>query len=375
MDRAKKRFLRLHLITQNVPRLADVWLNCHLGRPPKYLPILLAFITDRCNLQCSMCGVWERYESDSGVEELSTKEWKAVIRSAVKLRTVLLSITGGEPLLRPDLFEIIRYARQRGIAVHLCSNGTMLNHQNVNQLRESGVNTVSISVESTVPEIHDSLRGVGTFEKAIRGIRLLRENAPSIKISINFVITPENFRNMSEMIPFAEMLGVHQVKFAPLHTNLQHKKKHWEDFPYLIFKEKDLDDLEDEVRRLIHRAKKSKLYTTSMRFLDGVTSLYRSPHKFRCYAGYATCIINSVGMIAPCCDTEGIISVRDKPLEEIWRKDLEFHKRRQVVRNCNRACWDTTNTEISLHLMPSYLLMELIQIWRDLKFYFGNKDS
>jgi len=321
-----------------------------------------------------MCGVWEHADPSDQDGELSTEEWKTVIRSAVKLRTVLLSITGGEALLRADVFEIIREAREGGIAVHLCSNGTVLNSANIERLRMSGVNTVSISVESTVPEIHEQLRGQGTFDRTIRGIRLLRECAPEIKVGINFLITARNYRNMADMIPFAERLGVHQIKFAPIHTNLQHKGKRREEFADLIFTEDRLDELEAEIRKLIAAAAKSRLQTTSRTFLNGIVDLYRRPHaRFRCYAGYAACAINPRGMVAPCCDMESTINVRDKPLDEIWRSE-EFQRLRHGVHACDRPCWDTTNAELSLRLGVRGVLGEIGQTWRDLKFYFGRDE-
>ncbi len=362
---------RLWMLARNVPRLADVWLSRRLRCRPRHLPILLIFVTDKCNLQCRMCGVWEHAESDLA-DELSTEEWKTVIRSAAKLRTMLLSITGGEALLRPDVFELIKYARLHGISVHLCSNGTVLNETTVDALRASDVDTVSISVESTVAEVHDRLRGAGTFDRAVRGIRLLRELAPGIKVGINYLITAENFRNTAEMIPFAERLGVHQIKFAPIHTNLQHKGKRLQEFADLIFTEEDLDELEAEMQKLIEAASKSKLQTTSKMFLRGVVDLYRHPRKgFRCYAGYAACAINPHGMVAPCCDMEGVVSVRDRPLEEIWRS-ADFQQLRLGVHTCDRPCWDTTNTELSLRLGVRSMLGEIGQTWRDLKFYFGS---
>jgi MoaA/NifB/PqqE/SkfB family radical SAM enzyme len=366
---------RAKVVLRNVPVAVDVWLSRRLDRPANYLPILLLFVTDKCNLRCSMCGVWQHADPGEEDGELTTEEWKAVIRSAARLRTILLSITGGEAILRQDVFEIIRYARENGISVHLCSNGTVLNNDNVDRLRASGVNTVSISIENMVPEVHEQLRGKGSFDRAIRGVRLLRERAPEIRVGINYLITAQNFRNMAEMIPFAESLGVHQIKFAPIHTNLQHKGKRREEFAPLIFTEKDLDELEAEIKKLAEAASKSRLQTTSRAFLDGIVNLYRNPRRgFRCYAGYAACAINPRGIVTPCCDMEGTISVRNKPLEEIWRS-AEFQQLRRGVRACDKPCWDTTNAELSLRFGVRGMLGEIGQTWRDLKFYFGGGEA
>ncbi len=370
---SKKPLRKAQNILQGIFHIVNVWINRYLERPPKYLPILFIFITDRCNLQCSMCGVWKYGIQNRNANEMTTEEWKAVIHSAVKLRTKLIVITGGEPLLRLDLFDIIKYARERGIAVHLCSNGTILNPYNVDQLRRSGVNTVSISVDNLVPEIHESLRGEGTFEKAVQGIRLLREQAPSIRIGINYLITRKTFRNMVDMIPFAERLGVHQIKFAPIHTNLQHNRKPLEEFNNLIFRESDTEELEVEVKKLMQTIKNSKLQTTSRTFFTGIAALYKHPRKFRCFAGYVACAINPYGMVSPCFDIEGTVSVQDKPLEKIW-KSSAFQKSRRLVQHCKSPCWDTSFTELSIRLTIRALFSEIIQTWDDLKFYTWSKN-
>ena len=347
-------------------------MSYHLRARPKHLPILLLFVTDLCNLRCRMCGVWEHAEP-GGEGELSTDEWKAVIASGAKLRAAIVSFTGGEVLLRRDIFDLIEHAKRHRIATHVCTNGTLLDEGNVDRLRECGVGTVSVSIESATPQEHDYLRGEGTFEKAVRGTRLLRERAPEIRVGINSLITAQNFRHMEAMIPFAESLGVHQLKFAPIHTNLQHRCKRREEFGDLVFHEDDLDELQAALEGLVRALGTTKLHTTSLPFLAGITDLYRRPPKTRrCYAGYAACAVNPQGRVGPCSDMLSQFSVREKPLEEIWASP-GFHELRERVRQCDEACWDTTNAELSLRLQLRNWASSggIGYIWRDLKFYFG----
>lgn len=91
--------------------MASVVLGRHLGRPPRCLPVLLLFLTDRCNLRCRMCGVCERDQGESYKNELSCDEWRAVIAAAADhLGTFMMSISGGEAMIRQDLCEIISFA-------------------------------------------------------------------------------------------------------------------------------------------------------------------------------------------------------------------------------------------------------------------------
>ena len=358
----------LALAAGHLPALADVWVSRLLRIRPRRLLILLAFLTDRCNLRCRMCGVYEHADPDPGLE-LTTEEWKTVIDSAARLGTMIVSFSGGEPLLRPDLYDLIRHADSKGIAVHICTNGTMIDEDRARALQEAGAGTVSVSIESAGPEAHENLRGRDTFARTVRGIRLLREHAPRVRVGINTLITAINFRGMADMIPFAESLGVHQIKFAPIHSNLLHRRKSLEEYAYLIFDDQDLRELDVEIRKLVAAARKTPLQTTSPMFMRGIPDLYRRPRRFRCYAGYAACSVDPRGGLSPCCDMEERISVRTRPLHEIWR-DPEFHRLRQRVHNCRRSCWDTTNTELSLRLSLGCLLADIPETLQDLKFYF-----
>jgi len=316
-----------------------------------------------------MCGVYEHAAPDARTE-LSTVQWKGVIDSAATLGTMIVSFTGGEPVLRSDVFELIGYARQRGMAVHLCSNGTIISEEIALRLQQAGADTVSISVESASPQIHDRLRGEGSFDRAVQGIRTLVEHAPRVKVGINYLITAINYRGMTAMIPFAEELGVHQIKFAPIHTNLLHKNKPIEDYEDLLLKANDLEDLESEVASLVRAVRKTRLQTTSTAFLKGISALYSEPHRFPCYAGYAACAINPQGYVAPCCDITSTLNVKDQSLDEIWRSPQMSELRKKVF-TCQSACWDTTNTELSLRLSLRSLFLDIPETWRDLHFYFG----
>ncbi len=366
---------RLRVMAKNALTVTDVLVSRRLHTRPHFAPVLLLFITYRCNLRCRTCGVCLLEQEIVSVPELTLDEWKAVIDSAVKLRTVFVVISGGEPLLRPDvLIDLTKYASGRGIAVHICTNGVLIDRDYAARLGQSGAHTISISLEAPEPELHDRIRGRGNFERALNGIRLLREFAPNVNVGINHVITTENFRCMAEMVPFAESLGVRQLKFAPIHTNLLHKRKSLLQWGSLLFEHKDLEALAVELDRLRAAIARSRLLTTSPLFLARITDLYREPPRFRCLAGYATAAVDPVGMVAPCSDMKGVASVRDMPLEQIWR-GRGLQEARRAVCHCDSPCWDTANAELSIRLRPVSLVRDFLQTWKDMGFYFGRRDE
>lgn len=367
-----RNLVRARTLLQKSSAASDIILSRYLHRPPHCLPILLMFVTERCPLRCKMCGVCYQDPSSQNVAELTTDEWKGVIRSAASLSCSLLSISGGEPLLRPDLYSLIRFATDLGISVHLCSNAILLNEERAEALRDSGLKSISISVDSPTPELHELLRGPDTFERTVNGIRLLRRIAPSIRIGINCLVSAVNFQIMADMVPFAESLGVQQLKFAPIHTHLLHRRKSIEQYEGLLLEQKDMPALVAEIERFQCAAAKSRLLRTSDVFLARMARLTETYKRFRCYAGYVVCAVSPTGKVAPCVDMDGVFSVRDMPLEAIWRSP-EFNVLRTRVHQCERKCWETTYTDISLRLSVGSLLRNAVATFRDVDFYHGDE--
>jgi len=94
--------------------------------PPDSILFPIIWITNRCNLRCKMCNQWKTDPATLS-EELTTREWYSFIDSASRMHVAVIIITGGEPLLRPDIFDILGYIKKKEIACHLCTNGALLN--------------------------------------------------------------------------------------------------------------------------------------------------------------------------------------------------------------------------------------------------------
>jgi len=335
---------------------------------PRSVLFPVIWVTNRCNLKCLMCDQWK---TPPGLlsEELTTKEWFSFIDSASRMHASVIVITGGEPLLREDLPDIINYIRRRDIACHLCTNGTLLNEDIINKLKASKLNSISVSLDSFDPGTHNKLRGTDCFNDTVRNIKLLRRIAPTIKIGINYVITKQNFRNLYRMVYFAEELGVDQIKFDPIHTNLKHRQKSSHSFEGLILKQEDLVEFEYEIDRLIIIMSQTKLLTNSRFFMQGLSGLFRKEYyKLLCYAGYVSCAIDAFGRVSPCDNFDGSISLREKPLEEIWRS-YSFQQFRKKVHNCHASCWDTTHAELNIRCSNLGFLKGFPQIIKETLFY------
>lgn len=162
-------------------------------------------ITRRCNLRCKHC-----YE-DAGKKdfELDTKDAKRAIDILAKSGVVILAFSGGEPLVREDIFELIRYASDKGIYTAIATNGTLLTKETTKKLKESGLGFVQISLDG-MKEFHEEFRGVkGIYEKVIEGIKNSVEEGFFTEIATT--VTKMNIDQIPKIIDLAEKLKANWV--------------------------------------------------------------------------------------------------------------------------------------------------------------------
>ena len=176
-------------------------------------------LTERCNLRCRHC-----YQSGAGRQELSLAQISATIAEAAamiadweKRYGVTIdrscNVTGGEPLLRDDLFAVLEELGRAGFALYLLSNGSLIDQQRAQALAAAGVQGVQISIEGPA-EIHDDLRGQQSYRRALRGTRHLL--AAGLPVTFNVTLSRLNAPYLEKMIESAAALGVQRVGFSRL---------------------------------------------------------------------------------------------------------------------------------------------------------------
>ena len=169
-------------------------------------------LTQRCNLHCAHCYMSAFAGADTS-RELSTGECRRVIDDiAVANPNVFLILTGGEPLLRKDLFDLAACGADKGFTVVLGTNGVLLREPQAKQMRQSGMQGASISLDSTDPSKHDTFRHLpGAWRGAIRATEALR--AEGLDFSIHTSITSWNVEEIPAMIDLASELGARVLNF------------------------------------------------------------------------------------------------------------------------------------------------------------------
>ena len=172
---------------------------------PSYLPKLIAWeVTRSCNLSC----VHFRASAEKGPYpgELTLEQGKALIDDIVSFSNPVLILTGGDPLMREDIFEIVGYARAAGLRVVMSPNGTLVTPEVARKMKEAGIPRISVSIDFPTAELHDKFRGVpGAFDGAVRGVRTAIE--AGVEVQINSTITRLNVEYLDDLLALAEELG------------------------------------------------------------------------------------------------------------------------------------------------------------------------
>ncbi len=165
--------------------------------------------TRRCNLFCRHC-YRESGPGEDGRGELSTAEGIELISSIAEAGFRLLILSGGEPLLREDILELVAAARDCGLVPAMGTNGTLLTETVARELATAGLRGIAISVDSSDPEYHDAFRGrAGAYELTQAGIR--NALAAGLRVQINLTLTEKNLDEFDRMVDFYESSGVHAV--------------------------------------------------------------------------------------------------------------------------------------------------------------------
>jgi radical SAM protein with 4Fe4S-binding SPASM domain len=186
---------------------------------------MTAMVTRRCNLRCRHC--YSRCaDIAEGAEELSTEEWQAVFDQAAQDGVIFSFVEGGEPLLRPDIFDLLGFAAER-MQVWLRSNATLIDGVVARELKRRFIDTVVVDLLSPSPQQHDALTGVvGSFDAALAGVRHLR--TAGIEVIVATFLTRYNHRDLRAFGELLAGLDVPKLGILRLHP-IGYAKDNWAD--------------------------------------------------------------------------------------------------------------------------------------------------
>jgi heme b synthase len=298
---------------------------------------LVAWETTRnCNLSCLHC----RASATSGpyTGELDTQAAFKLLDQIAEVGRPIVILTGGEPLLRKDIFDIATHGTAKGLRMVMAPNGTLLTEKIARQMAESGIQRISISLDGADPESHDHFRGVpGAFKGALAGIEYVK-NA-GIEFQINTTITKTNLDQIPLILKLAESLGAvahHIFLLVPTGRG-----------KYIVDQEIDAQEYEKTLNWFYDQRTQTRLQLKATcaphyyRILRQRANADGQPVSFKthgldavtrgCLAGTGFCFISHTGIVQPCGFLD--ISCGDitkEPFSHIWRHSDVFKTLRDI---------------------------------------------
>jgi MoaA/NifB/PqqE/SkfB family radical SAM enzyme len=284
--------------------------------------------TYRCNLSCIMCDLPIIFKNS---KDLPLEKIKKIVREAKNLGFNDLTLTGGEPLLRNDIFEIIKYAKLNNFKINLTTNASLIYKKIVKKIVKYGPDIIVISLDG--PKlIHDKIRGKGTFDQTIDAIKKLKNKGVSITIAS--VIIKQNYRHLCEIIKIVHNLGIGIVWFQPF------RKMHLLDQNRKINFNLNKDDIKRLKKELINLKKICKIYkikTNSHNYLNAIPSYFLNEKiklVDRCVIPSTSFTVDLYGNILPCWGMPEINfgNITNNSIKNIWNSE-KFNKFRLFALN------------------------------------------
>lgn len=353
------------------------YLPYHLEKGKAFNPLSVTLLVSyRCNLRCKMCFYYNEIEKDKtcklieerSTEELTLTQIKDLIDQCADMKVKVFTIHGGEPLLYPNIFEISKYAKDKGMLVNFVTNGTLINEAIALRIVESGINHITFSLDG--PEkIHDEIRSIpGTFTRLISGIKILKDmktNGAKIPaLSVSTYISAINQKKLAQTLRVVNKTGIKDWGVGVITHNTD--KLTSETKKILNIKGSmaigNLEELNDEVKNinldiLNNQREACKVinegddYNLNIIFpsKDAINNYYDPDWNevSNCTCRWSRTVISPYGEVFPCVNLSmaGCIvgDIKEQQLKEIWNGEKYIDFRKKLKENgvfpiCSKCC-------------------------------------
>lgn len=279
---------------------------------------LLAEITHRCPLHCPYCS--NPLQLASQAQELKTEEWERVLNEAAEIGVLHVGFSGGEPLQRSDLVQLVAAAREAGLYSNLITSSLGLNPRRLEELKRAGLDSIQISFQSDEATLADQIAGVSAHAKKLEAARMVREF--DFPLTINAVLHRGNIERLEKIISLAETLGAERLELA----NTQY-------YGWAFKNRATLLPTRAQVERATEIAAAAKKRLLGRMELLFVVPDYYSDRPKPCMNGWGQkyLTVNPIGEVLPCPTAHEIKTlrfdnVREKSLAWIWRESEAFNR-------------------------------------------------
>jgi len=299
---------------------------------------LIAELTHRCPLHCVYCS--NPLELAQRSRELSTEDWSGVFQEAAALGVLQADFTGGEPLTRPDIVELIRAARTAGLYVNLITSGLPLDESRLEALVRAGLDHFQLSFQGAREEIAQEISGTKAHAQKLRVLEWLKRHR--LAVTLNFVIHRHNMDQLPEMLALAECSSASRVEFA----NVQY-------YGWAFANRDGLLPTREQLAQSIDFLKKSQERLAGKIKVEYVVPDYYAKYPKPCMGGWGRklLLITPNGDALPCHAARIIPglsfeNVKNRALREIWEVSGAFQKFRgeswmqEPCKTCDRRALD-----------------------------------
>lgn len=303
--------------------------------------VLQLLLTTKCNLKCKMCGVWKVDE-----EEAETPYIKKAIDDVYKLGNLQqVYFTGGEVLMREDIFSLVKYVKDYypHVAVFLNTNGLLLNKKNIDKLLDVGLTYLGISIDSPNPKIHNLLRGEGVLERTIEALNYI--NAEKIRRNIKYpslgtlsVLMDQTLDTLYDMLDFCIRHGFSSITIQPYVCNSDLRGQKQDEF---WIKDERVQLLRNTLDRI--EEKKGKIPLHIDLESEKIYNYFARPlYVDKCYAGFTRALVVGKKINFVCngpndeqCQHFGMVD-KDS-VNEVWSSE-KAHFFRGTIKSCRNSC-------------------------------------
>ena len=299
---------------------------------------LIAEVTHRCPLHCVYCS--NPLELAGTKAELSTGEWTSVFQQSGKLGMLHAHFTGGEPLARPDLTELIAAASAAGLYTNLITSGIGLNDSRLEALVSAGLDHIQISFQDSREEAANWIAGAKAHAHKIELSRAIKQH--KIAFTVNLVVHRQNLDHLEDMIAFIEQLSPERIEIA-----------HTQYYGWALANRAALLPTRAQLERAVAIVAAAEKRLAGRIRIDSVVPDYYAKYPKACMGGWGRrlMLINPAGKVLPCHAAEvlpdlSFENVREKTLEWIWQESPSFRRFRgedwmpEPCRSCDRRSED-----------------------------------
>lgn len=309
-------------------------------------------ITSVCNNNCKMCFEKKSLNKNKNLPFLEKKIIKKLI-SQIKKRKTLIFITGGEPFLHPNIWQILKLFKNKNIFVSICTNGTCLKTKDIKKLSKTQLSSIMFSIHGT-KKTHDKItNNKGSFNKIIKNIKQIKEET-KIPVFVNYAILPNNITDMLKTIKICEKLKVNAIRFQ--HLNFLTKKELNQHYKLFNKKHQVEQYISDKTqlppRRILKQVKKinNKSFDIPIFFLPNLNEIEIKKWysdffstKRKCFFPFREIFIDFNANVYPCRTIRYKLgNLKEEKLKKIFnnKKAIYFRKKikKKLPPGCNRCC-------------------------------------